>query len=348
MHRFRITAPVAVALMYAAGLALANEPEEMGEYRGAREAVHPDWFKESFLDLEEDIAEAASEGKRLVLYFWQPGCPYCAELIQNNFAQQDISEAMQAKFDLVAINMWGDREVIQVGGKAFTEKTLAEALRVNYTPTLLFFNKQGRVALRLDGYVPPERFRLAMDYVAGAREGEMSFRDFIAASDVVPAAGVLHDEDFFAEAPHDLAAAVASGDRPIAVYFEQKHCTQCDNLHGKILADPPTRELAARFHAVQLDMWSQTPVVLPDGSGSTARRWADQLGLSYAPSIVFFDSDGKEVMRIEGFLKTFHVQSVFEYVLERAYIDQPSFQRYISARAERLREQGIDVDIWGY
>ena len=53
-------------------------------------------------------------------------------------------------------------------------------------------------------------------------------------------------------------------------------------------------------------------------------------------------------MRIDAFLKTFHFQSVYAYVLEQAYIDEPSFQRYISARAEHLREAGYDTDIWGY
>jgi hypothetical protein len=37
---------------------------------------------------------------------------------------------------------------------------------------------------------------------------------------------------------------------------------------------------------------------------------------------------------------------VFDYVLKEAYLSEPSFQRFISARAERLREEGIDVDIW--
>jgi predicted phage tail protein len=32
--------------------------------------------------------------------------------------------------------------------------------------------------------------------------------------------------------------------------------------------------------------------------------------------------------------------------LEGAYKKQPSFQRYLSERAEHIREQGQDVDIW--
>jgi thioredoxin-related protein len=64
--------------------------------------------------------------------------------------------------------------------------------------------------------------------------------------------------------------------------------------------------------------------------------------------VVFFDEAGKEVMRISAFLKTFHFQSVYAYVLDKAYLEEPEFQRYISARAEYIREAGFDTDIWGY
>ena len=35
----------------------------------------PAWFKDSFLDVREDIAEATKSGRRLMLYFHQDGCP---------------------------------------------------------------------------------------------------------------------------------------------------------------------------------------------------------------------------------------------------------------------------------
>lgn len=59
----------------AAILALATSAaaQELGDYAGARETEHPDWFKESFLDFEEDIEEATANGKRVMLYFWQRG-----------------------------------------------------------------------------------------------------------------------------------------------------------------------------------------------------------------------------------------------------------------------------------
>ena len=38
----------------------------------------PRWFSNSLLDLKDEIPEAAREGKRVLLYFGQDGCPYWA------------------------------------------------------------------------------------------------------------------------------------------------------------------------------------------------------------------------------------------------------------------------------
>ncbi len=336
------------ALIVALFIALPVAAAERGKFFGAKDTEHPSWFKESFLDFEEDIGEAAANGKRVMLYFWQPGCPYCNRLIEHNFAQKDIVDTTRKHFDVIAINMWGDREVITVGGKEYTEKTLAEALRVLYTPTLIFFSEDRKVALRLNGYYPPQNFRIALGYVAGKKEKELSYHDYFASQHPIPASGRLNTEPFFRGPPYTLVRKADSATRPLAVFFEQSQCRNCDTLHQKILKDPPTRKLAEQFESVQLDMWSDTPVVTPANEPTTAREWAKALNVNYAPSVVFFDASGKEVMRTDAFLKTFHFQSVLDYVLTEAYRTEPSFQRFISARADRLREQGIDVDIWNY
>jgi len=64
--------------------------------------------------------------------------------------------------------------------------------------------------------------------------------------------------------------------------------------------------------------------------------------------MIFFNKKGEEVMRIDTQMRTFHVQSIFDYVLSGAYKTEKNFQRYISDRAEKIREAGIDVDIGAY
>jgi len=145
-----------------------------GEYKGAQTATHPDWFKESFLDLEEDINDAAQNNKRLVVYFWQEGCPYCSQLWEDNFSQKDIEDTFRKNFEIVAINLWGDREVVSIKGNNYSEKAFAEALNIKYTPTLLFFDEKQKVALQLNGYIPPDDFRLALEYAADRFALEMT------------------------------------------------------------------------------------------------------------------------------------------------------------------------------
>jgi thioredoxin-related protein len=331
-----------LTLMTGAGVC-ANEK---GRFLGAEESEPPAWFRQSFLDFEEDVREAAANHKRVMLYFHQANCPYCSLLVKENFTRPDIVAEMRKNLESIAVNMWGDREVIATDGKRYTEKSLAATLKVNYTPTLIFLDEQGNIALRLNGYYPPERFRLALDYVTGHKEKELGFHAYLASRLTVKTSGGLHPEPFFLPPPYALARNGIAASRPLAVFFEQAHCTDCDRLHEQILADPETRALVEKFESVQLDVAADTPVITPGGQRTTASAWARDLDLGYMPSIVFFNRQGKEVMRIDAYLKTFHVQSVFDYVLQEAYLKEPSFQRFISERAERLREEGIDVDIW--
>ena len=84
----------------------------------------------------------------------------------------------------------------------------------------------------------------------------------------------------------------------------------------------------------------------PEGAKVKADAWARDLACRYTPTIVFFDAGGREVFRIDAYLRPFHVASALDYVASGAYRDEPSFQRFVQARAERLREQGESVDLW--
>ena len=329
-----------------------EKAKKHGEFRGAKDATHPTWFKESFLDLEEDIEDATANNKRLVVYFWQPGCPYCDQLWRDNFAEQKVVDEFRQNFDIIALNMWGDREIVSVGGNEYSEKSFAEALGIQYTPTLLFFDETRKVIHQLNGYVPVDNFRNSLNYVSGKHEKTQSFSQFSVntgnnKSSPQTANATLNKQDFFIQPSFDLSKNKGE-DKYTAVFFEAPNCKNCDLLHQKTLKDPTTLSLIKKFNAVQLNRFSNTNVITPDGEASTAKQWATKLGIEYLPAMLFFDPEGKQVMRIDTQLRTFHVQSVFDYVLSQAYKTETNFQRYISARADRIREQGKDVDIFAY
>lgn len=339
---------ISVGLLLLSGLVQA---QEQGAYLGSISSETPSWFKHSFLEFEEDVAEAATQNRRVMLYFHQEGCPYCAKLVEENFAQPAIEQFVREHFDGIQINMWGDREIVSVQGRTFTEKTFASALKVQYTPTILFLNEQGKVALRLNGYYPPKQFQLALEYAAMKMEKKQSFSEFVLSKskldkDTTQSTGLIN-QDFF-EASTNLKSMIADSDTPVAVYFEAKNCAECEVMHKRILTDKPTRELVYKMKNIQLDIASDEMLITPEGERMSQQEYAQKLNIAYTPAVVLLDNQGKEVHRMDGFLKTFHFQSSLAYVLDKAYITEPSFQRYISARGEHLREQGYDTDIWGY
>ena len=216
----------------------------------------PAWFKASFLDIREDIAEATADGKRLLLYFYQDGCPYCAKLSNGNFGNRAIAEKTQQSFEVIAINMWGDREVTDVQGSSTTEKGFAATLRVQYTPTLLFMDENGEVVVRINGYFAPHKFYVALDFVSGRHEKQTRFREFYAAAAPVAANPGLNALTGALPQPLRLARREDSG-RPLLVMFEQGSCAVCDELHRDILT---RSELAYALTNVDLAQIISGPV----------------------------------------------------------------------------------------
>ncbi len=145
----------------------AIEADEGGMY-------HQPWFLESFLDLREDVAESKEEGKELVIMWEQRGCPYCREMHQVNLRIPEVVDYIKANFNVIQLNLWGDREVTDLDGEVLSEKKLARKYRVQFTPTIQYFpqtagdkKQPGHDAevWRLMGYWKPFHFLNSFRYV---------------------------------------------------------------------------------------------------------------------------------------------------------------------------------------
>lgn len=297
----------------------------------AQPLEHPDWFKQSFLDLPADLAEALEAGKKgIAVYFGQKRCPYCQRLMKVNFGEPDIVTYTRRHFDVIPINVWGIEEVTTLSGEVLDERDFAVREDATFTPTLLFYDEEGRLALRLRGYYPPFYFRAALEYVVGEHYRREPFDVYLARGDetLTFELGDLVEEDFFSPPPHQLDRSRISADRPLAVFFEQGNCHACTILHGQTLRDPAIRQFFEALDTVQLDLRADTPVVTPDGRRTTARAWADDLGIFYAPSILFFDEGGREILRVDSVAYFFRLRNVLNYVANRGYLYEPSYQRW--------------------
>lgn len=336
----------AIFLMYC-GLGSAAQQEKQLDAGLVNPGFHekPAWFKNSFLDLRDDIAEAATDGKRTILFFYQDGCPYCAKLLNENLSLRPTVEKLQLHFEVIALNIWGDREVTNLQGIGMSEKDFAAGLQVKYTPTLLILNETGDTVLRINGYYPPHLFEAALDYASSKLEKSESFRDYIAAHQPKAPSGKLHNSATYLPKPLDLRPAARNTGRPILALIEQQNCPACDELHLDIFQRPDVAESLKQYDIALIDAWSLENVITPDSRKLSARRWANELGITYTPSLIFFSPQGTEVFRAEAFLKAFHIHAALDYVASGTYLTQPNFQRYVQERADRLRQEGKEPDL---
>jgi thioredoxin-related protein len=327
-------------------LAVVLAPAASAQTQPSPHAIEiPRWFTPSLLDIKDEIAEGARQGKRVMVYFGQDGCPYCKALMQGHFAPGPIADKTKRHFVAIAINIWGDAQASWLDGVPTTEKALARKLGVQFTPTLMFFDTDGRLALRLNGYLPPERFTRVLDYVIERRDRELSLAEYLAAQSNEPAIVPRAPRPYLMREPTQLAR-LATGAKPLAVLFESPTCRACAQLHEEAFARPSIKRLLARFDVASLGPGAPAPLVAPDGRRTDTRAWARDLKIDLYPTLVFFDATGREVFRFDGELRPFHVESALEYVASGTYRTEPQFQRFVQARAERLRAAGQPVDLW--
>ena len=295
----------------------------------------PDWFKLSFLDLRDDLKEVRQEGKDgLLIYFGQKYCAYCKAFLENDLTKEDIRTYITKHFDVIGIDIHGQRTVTDLTGREMEESQFAVQEDTNFTPSVIFYDRDGHEALRLRGYYPPYRFRAALEFVADGHYLKESFRAYLARADVplVFEPGEMNHEPFFMPGPYMLDRTRMPGERPLAVFFEQGNCWACDVLHTNLLADPEIRGRISRFEAVQLPFWEDVPVITPSGERTTARKWAEKLGLFYTPTLIIFDSDGREIIRVDSVVQFYRLRNVLDYVLSGGYRQYPTFQQWRESR----------------
>ena len=123
-----------IAAAFVALAPLAASAVEMGE-----DGLHKQpWFALTFKDMAEDLESAQDEGKRLVVFFEQRGCIYCARMHEEVFSDPEIANYIKDHFYVVQMNLFGDEDVTDFDGEALPEKEMAQRWGVVFTPTILF------------------------------------------------------------------------------------------------------------------------------------------------------------------------------------------------------------------
>ena len=119
-------------------LALPLQAAQLGD-----DGLHkPEWLRETFKDLSEDLAETNAEGKRLLVMVEQRGCIYCTKMHEEVYPDPAIDQLIRDHYFVVQINLFGDVEVTDFDGTVLPEKEMATRWGVMFTPTMIFLPEQ--------------------------------------------------------------------------------------------------------------------------------------------------------------------------------------------------------------
>ncbi len=127
-------------------------------------------------DYQSEIQALAEEGKYLVLFFHQAGCPYCDKMRARVLPSPQVMNYFSDNFVMMESNIRGNLDVIMPDGTAAREVDFAKKIRVRATPVFIFYDKDGTPALRTTGFLDADRFLMAGKYVVeGVHKTDNSF-----------------------------------------------------------------------------------------------------------------------------------------------------------------------------
>jgi len=311
-----------------------------GKVTGGSDHAMPDWFKQSFLDMSEDVEEAKDENKHVILFMSLKFCPYCTKMLKENFEEgSKLQPYIKDNFDVIAIDIKGSKEIVVDEDTTMTEIEYAKYLKVQYTPTVLFLDQDNnKIVVRVNGYRSPENFKYILDYVKNKEYKNMTLTQYIEKVKN-KTLYTLIDNPMFKELK-DLSKI----NTPLAVIFEDGSCTQCNYLHNTTLKNKEVIKELSKVTVVRYDATSEEKIITPDGKKTTPKQWAKDMVLDYRPGVVLFDKK-KEIVRIDALLYSFHFKELFRFVSGGYYEKFHTFLDYLKPRQDELLKQGIDIDI---
>jgi len=156
-----------------------------------------------------------------------------------------------------------------------------------------------------------------------------------AAANEADQASVPHPDWFkssFLDLRVDLAEARAAGKAGLLLFFHTPSCSYCKALLKTTFADASVaRRLNAEFDVVALDVLGDVEVTDFDGRGHWASQFAVHEKAHFTPTLVFYGTDGKRLLRLAGYHPPERFHAVLDYLEQGRHASQ-SLRDFLAER----------------
>lgn len=291
------------------------------------------FMKDSFLNLRDDLREATTNQKTLMVLYEQDGCPYCIEMHKTTFTDPQIVAILKKNFEVIQLDIWGGREITDLNGVTHTEKDWARKLGIQFSPMIMFFDASGKEIFRIPGYYKPALFSTALNYVAQGQYKTLPFRSYLAQQAPPTAEGTKESSVATSGNLQALRAAAAKSQKGVALLFEQGSCAECSEFRDKTLKRGDiAKKLGSHYEWTAIDIGSERRFVDTDGLIRNGKQLAARYAIQTLPTMIFIAQNGREVLRHDSYLKPEHFLTLLTYLTTDARHKYKSFQDWLRVK----------------
>ncbi len=127
----------------------------------------------------------------------------------------------------------------------------------------------------------------------------------------------------------DLAEALRYNKRGLIVYFGQHDCPYCAAFLENNLTRPDIVSYTRRyFDVVAVDIHSEESLIDMDGTEMSQQEFAEIEEVAFTPTVLFYNAEGEEAMRLRGYYPPYKFRAALEYVADGHY-RRENFRSYL-------------------
>jgi thioredoxin-related protein len=134
--------------------------------------------------------------------------------------------------------------------------------------------------------------------------------------------------EWFDDSPFlDLEEAISEGSnegkKGLMILFTTQGCSYCEQFIRDSLGDPKIAALVQeKFSSLGLEIFDDAEMVTPTGETMAVKHFAKKEGVGFAPTLLFYDNQGKRVLRQVGYQAPQRFLHLMDYVAENHYQSQ--------------------------
>jgi thioredoxin-related protein len=120
----------------------------------------------------------------------------------------------------------------------------------------------------------------------------------------------------------ELADARKAGKKALLIMFEQEGCPGCIYMKQNVLNRVDVQNFyRARFVSFSVNIFNAIPIKNFAGRDHTEKSYAQSVGIKGTPTLLFYDLDGEEAVRIVG-----PIRDVAEFILLGEFVSSGAYK----------------------